>query len=57
MDNEVQGIVMPDYSIGFQCIAGKCRHSCCVGWEIDIDDDTYEMYKTVTRLHLPAFRS
>ena len=47
MDNEVQGIVMPDYSIGFQCIAGKCRHSCCVGWEIDIDDDTYEMYKTV----------
>ena len=48
MDNEVQGIVMPDYSIGFQCIAGKCRHSCCVGWEIDIDDDTYEMYKTVT---------
>lgn len=48
MDNEVQGIVMPDYSIGFQCIAGKCRHSCCIGWEIDIDDDTYEMYKTVT---------
>lgn len=48
MDNEVQGIVMPDYSIGFECIAGKCRHSCCVGWEIDIDDDTYEMYKTVT---------
>ncbi len=48
MDNEVQGIVMPDYSIGFQCIAGECRHSCCVGWEIDIDDDTYEKYKTVT---------
>ena len=48
MDNEVQGIVMPDYSIGFQCIAGKCRHSCCVGWEIDNDDDTYDMYKTVT---------
>ena len=47
MENEVQGIVMPDYSIGFQCIAGKCRHSCCVGWEIDIDEDTYEMYKTV----------
>lgn len=47
MENEVQRIVVPDYSEGFQCIAGSCRHSCCIGWEIDIDEDTYEMYKTV----------
>ena len=36
--------VVPDYYNKFKCIAGKCKHSCCVGWEIDIDDDTMEFY-------------
>jgi len=40
-------LTVPDYYPKFHCIAGKCRHSCCIGWEIDIDDDTYEFYKTV----------
>lgn len=38
--------VVPDYYKNFRCIADRCRHSCCIGWEIDIDDDTLEMYKT-----------
>ena len=29
----------PDYLEKFRCIADKCRHSCCIGWEIDIDDE------------------
>ena len=37
----------PDYYTKFACIADKCQHSCCIGWEIDIDDDTIEYYKTV----------
>lgn len=28
----------------FQCIADKCEHSCCLGWEIDIDKDTMKKY-------------
>ena len=48
MGNEEKRIVMPDYSEGFRCIAGKCRHSCCIGWEIDIDEKTYEKYRTVS---------
>lgn len=28
----------------FKCIADKCKHSCCVGWEIDIDGETLERY-------------
>lgn len=28
----------------FKCIADKCAHTCCKGWEIDIDDETYEIY-------------
>lgn len=29
----------------FHCIAGDCKHSCCIGWEIDIDEDTLDYYR------------
>ena len=35
----------PKYYKRFKCIADKCPHSCCVGWEIDIDENTLEKYK------------
>lgn len=35
----------PRYYRDFKCIADKCPHSCCVGWEIDIDDKTQEKYQ------------
>ena len=37
----------PKYYKNFQCIADKCQHSCCVGWEIDIDDYTLELYRDI----------
>lgn len=40
-------LIAPDYYYKFSCIADKCRHSCCVGWEIDIDEDTYSYYKSI----------
>lgn len=40
-------LIAPDYYHDFHCIADKCRHSCCVGWEIDIDPDTREKYRAV----------
>ena len=40
-------IVAPQYYKKFKCIAADCKHSCCVGWEIDIDADTLEIYKQV----------
>ena len=36
--------VVPSYYKEFRCIADKCNHSCCKGWEIDIDDETYKKY-------------
>ena len=37
----------PGYYPRFRCIAGDCRHSCCVGWEIDIDEDTLAYYNGI----------
>lgn len=39
--------VAPDYYKDFRCIAGACRHSCCIGWEIDIDQDTADYYRNL----------
>lgn len=30
--------IVPDYYKDFRCIAGECRHTCCMGWEIDVDE-------------------
>ena len=39
--------LVPNYYKKFKCIADKCKHSCCIGWEIDIDAETYEKYKSI----------
>lgn len=38
---------VPSYYKDFHCIADKCQDSCCIGWEIDIDEDTFDYYKSV----------
>ena len=39
--------VKPDFYDDFKCIADKCRHSCCLGWEIDIDDESLRRFMAV----------
>lgn len=38
----------PDYFDRFRCIAGACKDSCCIGWEIDVDADRQKEYRKVT---------
>lgn len=38
----------PDYYKNFRCIASRCKHNCCIGWEIDIDADTLDFYLNAT---------
>lgn len=37
----------PDYYSDFRCIADKCRHSCCIGWDVYIDEETLEKYESL----------
>lgn len=41
------GVFVPSYYLSFACTADLCRHTCCKGWEIDIDADTYAKYKRI----------
>ena len=36
----------PDIFFKFRCICGDCKDNCCrMGWDIEIDEDTYGYYK------------
>ncbi len=41
-------IYAPKYYKDFSCIASRCKHSCCKGWEIDIDIDAMKKYAVLT---------
>ena len=38
---------VPDYYPEFHCIASRCGHSCCIGWEVDVSADALERYRQV----------
>ncbi|MBQ8382749.1 MAG: flagellin lysine-N-methylase [Clostridia bacterium] len=40
-------LFVPAYYPAFRCIAGDCQHSCCIGWEIDIDPVTLARYNAL----------
>ena len=40
-------VITPDYYPNFKCIADSCKHSCCIGWEIDIDNSSLERYNNL----------
>ena len=37
----------PEYYQNFHCIADQCRHSCCIGWEIDVDEEALAKYQAL----------
>ena len=38
-------VTVPGWYRDFHCIADACTDSCCVGWEIDIDDESLARYR------------
>ncbi|WP_252223377.1 MULTISPECIES: flagellin lysine-N-methylase [unclassified Clostridium] len=40
-------MIYPSYIDKFQCIGGKCEDNCCIGWDIDIDKETFKKYHKV----------
>ncbi len=38
-------IYVPDYYQSFSCLGSACKHNCCIGWEIDIDEKSLKRYQ------------
>lgn len=47
MYGECMKLKIPDYYDDFCCIADKCNDCCCIGWELDIDDATFDKYRSM----------
>ncbi len=46
-NKEKSGVFAPSYYENFRCKAQECRHSCCINWEICIDDATLAKYREI----------
>ena len=40
-------IIYPTFYKNFKCKANGCEHTCCKGWEIDVDETTALYYQTM----------
>ena len=40
--------IQPRFYRDFHCIASRCTDSCCIGWEIDVDEESLEAYDAAT---------
>lgn len=38
-------ILEPQYLQSFHCTTSDCQDSCCTGWDVVIDQDTYNVYQ------------
>ena len=46
----------PAYYRHFECIAAACRHSCCIGWEVDVDGEALALYGGMTHPYAAHIR-
>lgn len=44
MDNKADVLKIQGYD-NFRCTAEKCRFTCCEGWDINIDENTYDKWE------------
>ncbi len=40
-------IEYPSYMEAFHCVGGSCPDTCCAGWIVDVDEESYYYYQTV----------
>lgn len=43
---------MPAYLAGFRCLGPKCEDHCCYGWDIMVDQRSYQRYRKPTSTDL-----
>ncbi|KYD09177.1 hypothetical protein B4102_2704 [Heyndrickxia sporothermodurans] len=45
--NRNYSTLYPEYIKHFSCIGSECEDTCCAGWKVTIDKNTYKKYKKV----------
>ncbi len=47
MGEKKRQVLVPQYLRNFKCIGSACEDSCCIGWRVDIDHETYKKYQKI----------
>lgn len=47
MSEKQRTVLIPRYMQQFACIGSACEDTCCAGWRVNIDQDTYKKYRSV----------
>ncbi|PYI51181.1 flagellin lysine-N-methylase [Paenibacillus flagellatus] len=42
-----QMMLVPSYMRQFRCIGSDCEDTCCAGWKVDLDRETYKKYNVI----------
>lgn len=45
--NNVVTLLEPEYYSKFKCTGSECKNTCCTGWDIILDKNTYKKYRKV----------
>ncbi|MFJ7932834.1 flagellin lysine-N-methylase [Sporosarcina sp. NPDC096371] len=46
MKEQTREIILPEYMNQFQCIGSACEDTCCAGWKVMVDKDTFNKYRS-----------
>lgn len=42
-------MLVPKYVTQFHCLGSECPDTCCAGWSINVDKDTFQQYRRVVQ--------
>ncbi|MDF2652671.1 MAG: lysine-N-methylase [Paenibacillus sp.] len=45
-------VLVPSYMRTFSCIGSACEDTCCAGWKVELDKETYKKYTTIRDFEL-----
>ena len=43
----IKRLQLPTVYKDFVCVADRCTDTCCAGWQVDVDADSWEYYKSI----------
>jgi len=54
MSEKKRQILVPQYMKNFNCIGAACEDSCCIGWKVNIDHDTWKKYRKIRHVEIAS---
>lgn len=52
MNINTRKLLVPQYMKNFRCIGSVCEDTCCIGWTVSVDEETYKKYRKCNNIDL-----